>query len=269
MAKVILDISHHETVTDWKELKENVSFLIIKATQGTDFLDPHCYKSIEKCEKYGIPYWLYCFFDKGNEPAQAKYMVEKTKGEIGKRFVGYCIDCETGNSASNVQKALDYIKKHSKKTMIYTAHHHYNLYKSLLPKRGENCAWWEPRYGGNKPHDGIDLWQYSENYRCSYISGKVDINRLTGTKPLSWFVTPAVGKMKETKPDNSKSYFYPNYSGTSGSIVDALKSVGVTDTSKSFRTKIASKNGIGQYTGTISQNQTMLTLLKAGKLKKV
>lgn len=37
MAKVILDISHHETVKDWSKLKENVSFLAFKATQGTTF----------------------------------------------------------------------------------------------------------------------------------------------------------------------------------------------------------------------------------------
>lgn len=205
MGKVILDISHHETVTNWSKLKENVSFLAFKATEGTNFLDPNCYSTIAKCEKYGIPYWLFCFLKKGNELAQAKYMVEKTKGEIGKYFVGYCIDCECGNSASAVQNALDYIKKHSKKTMIYTAHHYYHLYKSMLPKRGENCAWWEPRYGGNKPHDGVDLWQYSESYKCSYIDGLVDANKIYGKKPLSWFVTPTVTRTKETKSTVAKN----------------------------------------------------------------
>lgn len=204
MAKAILDISHHEKVTDWTKLKDSVYFLAFKATEGTTFLDPNCYATIAKCEKYGVPYWLYCFLKKGNELTQAKYMVEKTKGEVGKYFVGYCIDCERGNSASAVQNALDYIKKHSKKTMIYTAHHYYHLYKSMLPKRGENCAWWEPRYGGNKPHDGVDLWQYSESYKCSYIDGLVDANKIYGKKPLSWFTTPTVAKEKETNTTTAK-----------------------------------------------------------------
>lgn len=207
MGKVILDISHHETVKDWAKLKENVSFLAFKATEGTTFLDPNCYKTIEKCEQYGVPYWLYCFLKKGNEVAQAKYMVAKCKDKVGKFFVGYCIDCERGNSALACQNALDYIKTQSKKTMIYTAHHHYDLYKSMLPKRGENCAWWEPRYNLKEgPHKGVDLWQYSETYKCSYIGGEVDINKLTGTKPLEWFITPDV---KETKPVASKVVSVP------------------------------------------------------------
>ena len=192
MGKVILDISHYETVKDWQKLKENVSFLLFKGTQGTTSLDPTCYKNIENCEKHGIPYWIYCFLNKGSEAAQAKYLVDKVKGEVGKYFVGYCIDAELGNSSASVKSALDYIKKYSKKTMLYTAHHYYDTYKSLVANRGENCAWWEPRYGGNKPHSGVDLWQYSEDYTCNYISGKVDINRINGSKTLSWFTTPTV-----------------------------------------------------------------------------
>ena len=204
MGKVILDISHHETVKDWKALKENVSFLIFKATEGTTFIDPNCYDTIAKCEKYGIPYWLYCFLKKGDELAQAKYMVAKCKSKVGKYFVGYCIDCERGNTASAVQEALDYIKTQSKKTMIYTAHHYYDLYKTMLPKRGDNCAWWEPRYNIKEgPHKGVDLWQYSETYKCSYISGEVDINKIYGDKyPLSWYMAPDTYAVKtETKEE--------------------------------------------------------------------
>jgi hypothetical protein len=51
------------------------------------------------------------------------------------------------------------------------------------------------------------------------------------------------------------------------SIVDALNSIGV-DSSKANRTKIANANGITGYKGTASQNTSMLSLLKAGKLKK-
>ena len=445
---MILDISHWEKVTDWKKLKENVSVLIFKATEGTSFLDPTCYKNIENCEKYGVPYWIYCFLKKGNELAQAKYMVQKVHGEVGKYFVGYCIDVEAGNKAADVQKALDYIKTKSKKTMIYTAHHHYNLYKDMLPKRGENCAWWEPRYSSTGPHKGVDLWQYSESHKCSYISGKTDVNKIYGKKDLSWFTTPKVETVKKVtsmtpvekvisvakaevgylekdsnhnlssktanagsrnytkygswigangdywcasflswifykafgydkgkkllggtysaacetirnamrtrkryvtsspkagdviffsgsrhsganhiglvykveggkvytiegntsgangvidngggvakksyaksysrilgygRPDysivnsatsaktNSTKSYYKKYTGSSGSIIDALKAVGVKDTSLANRNKIATKNGIKNYTGTVEQNVKLLKLLKQGKLIK-
>lgn len=59
--------------------------------------------------------------------------------------------------------------------------------------------------------------------------------------------------------------YYPRYSGNSESIVDALESVG-EDGSYSNRELIASQNGIADYTGSASQNQLLLSLLKQGRL---
>jgi len=197
MAKLIIDISHHHKVTDWKKLKEEVAFMPFKATQGTSFVDPGCASNIAKCEQYEIPYWLYTFLNKGNELAQAKFMVAKFKDKVGKYFMGWCLDAEYGNSPSGVQKALDYIKTQSKKTMIYTAHQYYYLYKDLLKNRGSDCAWWEPRYSPKGPHEGVDLWQYTESYKCSFVTGKIDANYLMGPKLMAWFTTPGEVKTKE------------------------------------------------------------------------
>ena len=197
MSKLIIDISHHHKVTDWKKLKEEVAFMPFKATQGTSFVDPDCASNIAKCEQYGIPYWLYTFLNKGNELAQAKFMVEKFKDKVGKYFMGWCLDAEYGNSPSGVQKALDYIKTQSKKTMIYTGHQYYYLYKDLLKNRGSDCAWWEPRYSPKGPHEGVDLWQYTESYKCSFVTGKIDANYLMGPKLMAGFTTPGEVKTKE------------------------------------------------------------------------
>ena len=67
----------------------------------------------------------------------------------------------------------------------------------------------------------------------------------------------------------SESTYYPKYTGSSTSIVTALKAVGVTDTSLAYRKKIASVNGINNYTGTATQNTQLLKLLKNGKLIRV
>ena len=66
---------------------------------------------------------------------------------------------------------------------------------------------------------------------------------------------------------SNTSDYYPKYTGTSNSISDALKSLGI-DNSKANRTAIASKNGIPNYKGTSAQNIQLLTLLKQGKLLK-
>lgn len=59
--------------------------------------------------------------------------------------------------------------------------------------------------------------------------------------------------------------YYPAYTGGSNSITEALKSLGV-DYSMAHRQQIASANGISGYSGTYTQNVTLLTLLKQGRL---
>ena len=75
----------------------------------------------------------------------------------------------------------------------------------------------------------------------------------------------------DTKPIKNDSgttvIYFKKYTGSSNSIVDALKAIGA-DSSYSYRKKIAKANSIGGYLGTPTQNVKMLSLLKQGKLIK-
>lgn len=62
-------------------------------------------------------------------------------------------------------------------------------------------------------------------------------------------------------------YYEPIKSYRGNSFVDALKKRGVNASMK-FRKKIASVNGIKNYTGTAKQNSKLLDLMKKGKLIK-
>ena len=64
--------------------------------------------------------------------------------------------------------------------------------------------------------------------------------------------------------------FYSKYTGTSNSIVLALKAVGEKDISFAHRRQIADANGISaaSYEGSAKQNLKLLTLLKNGELRK-
>lgn len=72
------------------------------------------------------------------------------------------------------------------------------------------------------------------------------------------------------KPQTPKTGtdYYPAYKGSSSSIVDALKAIGVNNPSFDKRAEIAYVNGITGYRGTAGDNMKLLKLLKAGKLKK-
>lgn len=75
------------------------------------------------------------------------------------------------------------------------------------------------------------------------------------------------GSTSSSGSSSASSSYYKKYTGKSGSIVDALKSI-VVDSSYDNRKAIAKKNGINNYSGTASQNEKLLSLLKQGKLKK-
>ena len=69
-------------------------------------------------------------------------------------------------------------------------------------------------------------------------------------------------------PRPSEALYFKKYNGASLSFIDALKSVGVKDTSLAYRTKIAKANGISLYIGSSKHNTQLLNLLKQGKLLK-
>lgn len=200
MASYKPDISHYHPVKNWDTVKLNCPVLISKATQGTTYIDPTLGAFIANCENKRIPYWLYSYLNRGNELAQAQFLVNVCKQRINtnsKYFVGYILDVEAGNSAANVRKALAWLNRQGKKTMIYTMWSEYGKYKSVIADRGNLCAWWEARYGANNGHDtsdkfpcssGVDLHQYTSKGFCPGIPGQIDLNKIMN-KPLSWYTT--------------------------------------------------------------------------------
>lgn len=92
--------------------------------------------------------------------------------------------------------------------------------------------------------------------------------KLAGRGWERWGKCPWIKYAEVVIDDGNKLSYYPKYKGLSISIVDALSSVGVKDVSKTHRAKIATANGIKNYSGTPAQNLRLLKLLKNGKLIK-
>ncbi len=195
-AGYIPDVSHWVPVSNWSKVKANCAFVITKATQGLDYVDNTLKDFVKNCESRSIPYWLYVFLDKGNEVAQTKFMVSTCRGIIGKSFCGYILDVERYNDPGNVKAAMNYLDALGVKSMIYVNYSNYdNMYGAIVDERSENCAFWEARYGKNDAtvtdgHAGADLHQYTSVGTVPGISSTCDVSRLTGNRPLSWFLTP-------------------------------------------------------------------------------
>lgn len=116
---------------------------------------------------------------------------------------------------------------------------------------------------------GVDS-SYSNREKIAKANG---INGYSGTasqntKMLSLLKQGKLKKAGSTSSSNTTTTsYYKKYTGSSGSLVDALKAIGV-NSSYDNRKFIAKKNGISNYEGSASQNEKLLSLLKQGKLKK-
>lgn len=161
---------------------------------------------------------------------------------------------------------------------VYTGMSYYNEH---IDRKLVKCNnWWIARYyrgdarmqiatnpdQEKKPVAANIAWQYTSKGRFPKIissgnSGNFDLNVL--------YKEPVAKKVEENvkKPIKKKITYYPRYKGKSSSIVDALKSLSINP-SKSNRKKIATLNGIKNYTGSATQNTRLLNLLKKGKLVK-
>lgn len=215
----IIDISHHHHVSDWDKVEKNVDVMITKATQGTSFVDDYFETIVNQCEKRKIPYWLYTFLNKGNELAQAKFLVKTCRDKVGDYFVGYILDVESGSSATGVKEAMDYLAMLDHKMMVYTMYAEHDKYKNILADRPGKCAWWEARYGLNDGvyrskypcHSGVDLHQYTSAGSCPGIPDEIDINRVTRYgKTLKWFETPKKKKEEEAVGEKKPGCFSSN-----------------------------------------------------------
>lgn len=212
----IADISHHNTITSWDKVASNSPFIIMKGTEWTNYTDSKVKSYISECEKHSLPYWIYTFLRKGDELAQTKYLVKQMKGLIGPHFVGYVLDVERGNSASNVLEALKYLQTLPCKNMVYCNSSDYSTYgyNKVINTLGDNGAFWNAKYYKNdgQPHtkylSNADLHQYTSVGRASGMSGDVDLNQIVGDKALAWFTTPigADQSQKSAEQTTKKSF---------------------------------------------------------------
>ena len=201
---IICDLSHYQAIFSWSFLKSNAGFLIFKATEGLTYIDPTFSKNVEMCESLSIPYFAYVYLRRGGlEVEQVRHLITLCLSYNHKMLRGIALDVEDNNDPAAVLSALrvaeSFAASDDKKVLLYTGFAQYTKYKSVINSRSYLTAWWEARYGvndgiyrSNAPcHPSVDLHQYTSKGTVSGVIGSVDMNRLTGTKPLDWFTGSA------------------------------------------------------------------------------
>lgn len=193
---MIIDISHHQDPSkiNYDKLAKQVKLAIIRTQYGSNTIDRHYKTHHKEFQKRGIPTAAYAWVrgvSVSDMEKEATDFYNRTK-EFNPTF--WFLDVEEKSmpdmraGVSAYQKQLRSLG--AKKVGVYIAHH---LYKTFNLKLSEFDAVWIPRYGKNdgtfnaKPDFPCDLHQYTEKGKLDGYGGHLDLNRLTGAKPLEYF----------------------------------------------------------------------------------
>lgn len=160
-----IDVSHWEGTIDWQTAAEYVNFCIMKATDGTSFVDPEFSNNKAGCIANNVPWGAYHFFHPTMDPiAQAAHFV----GTVGSGCNVYVADVETvtleelGEGADfdalldgiveTTKQFLDHIEQLTgKKPMIYTSPGFWNFNMVPTPSWTSDYDLWVAHWGASEP----------------------------------------------------------------------------------------------------------------------
>ena len=196
----IADISKWQGNVDWSKASGELDFAILRASCGQDILDTKYLRNVEGCIKYGVPFGAYHYVKAGTYAEARKeaafFLSCIEKG--GRKPCFYIADIEYSTQTSKTTEAvcvafLEELRKAGcPKIGMYINTRYKWAGKAIqmcdimwIPHWGKNTGEVpEDKYKSSNPHD---LWQYTSNGKLAGVSGRVDLNALTGTKALAYF----------------------------------------------------------------------------------
>lgn len=180
-----IDISHHNNVFNWTQVKKKNKFCIIKATQGHSFKDPKFNSYWSNSKKNGITRGAYHFFSP-DVSAEKQFINFKRNVKLTKGDLPPILDVELKEiDVKEVNKWLELVESHYKvKPIIYTE---FLFFKVFLEGKISNYPIWiylDEKYKLQPYFNNYDcvFWQYSHNGSIKGISGSVDLNKFLGSQ---------------------------------------------------------------------------------------
>jgi hypothetical protein len=192
----------------------------------------------------------------------------------------------------STSSAKYYLTSPNKATLIGKSYGYYgnsagaNTVKGILSKAQPGDLIQVKRRSTGNPHtmivvsvssSGITVLDCNSDGKCSiktytqtwstFAQKNIGLSLYHSTNYPKATSTSSSSSTSSTTTSNTSTSYFKKYTGSSTSLVDALKAIG-ENSSYSYRKTIASKNGISNYSGTAAQNSSLLKLLKSGKLLK-
>ena len=144
-------------------------FVIMKATQGTNYISPDCDRQYQQAKQAGRLLGVYHYVSGGNAVGEADFFVNNIKGYIGEAILVLDWEAEQngawGNEAYLEQVARRVIDHTGVKPLIYSMASRYAQVALVADKL--DCGLWIAQYANNKP-TGYQSHPWNEGaYGCA------------------------------------------------------------------------------------------------------
>ncbi|MES2618738.1 MAG: GH25 family lysozyme [Bacteroidota bacterium] len=182
-----IDISHHQGNIDWQRLAaspDSVHFVILKATEGVQFIDPQFSYNWIQSGSLGIKRGAYHFF-RADRPIEAQTIWYIKNVPLQDNDLPPILDFEQTGSLSNdsvismIHYWLNNVQRYYKRTpIIYT---NKKLYKAFIQTHFSSYPLWLAHYDTLNPtalkfSPDWRIWQMSDRAKINGIGSSVDYN---------------------------------------------------------------------------------------------
>ena len=182
-----VDVASYQTGIDFHKVP--CDFAIIKATEGTSYVNPACNSQYASAKGAGKLLGLYHYATGGNATAEANFFIDSIKNYVGSAIL--CIDWESGgngawgNMAYLKQLCQQVINRTGVRPLIYVQASEYTPVSQVA--RELNCGMWVAQYASMEPTGyqsepwnsgayACAIRQYSSNGRLPGYGGPLDLN---------------------------------------------------------------------------------------------
>lgn len=197
MAK-IADISHYQGAIDWTKARQELEYVIFRASVGSN-ADKRYLEYTRDC---GIPYGVYHYVKAGTAEqarTEARFFVECANKAAKKPLIYFAdIEYETQTASTTEAVCVAFLEElralGCKMVGLYIGQSRYKWAGKAI---GMSDAIWIPRYGKNTgelppeqyfPKYPCEMWQYTSKGKVAGIDGNVDLDTLWhGEGTLEWY----------------------------------------------------------------------------------
>ena len=182
-----IDVSHHQGRIEWEDVAaDGIDFAFVKATEGTDWIDPRGHSNWQNAKAAGLrvgAYHYYLLCETG--ASQAEHFIDIVP--IDATALPPVIDLEHAQNCG-LDQTLEEVRAEIS-VMISKLRHHYGQDPILYTTNAFYRDWLQNAFPANlvwirdiqtypELPDGRDwtIWQYSHRGRVAGIDGEVDLN---------------------------------------------------------------------------------------------